>query len=820
MEKWLDDIIPVADVEHDVIISKQGDLSLVFSARLPEIFTLSEDEYENIHQGMIRALKALPAGTIFHKQDWFRKRRYVGNFSKDQSFLQSSGELFFTGRHYLDHDCYFILTQPVKERRQVTSLVNNLLRPHIVAEQTIQPEALQAFENVGAQFIRLVQEAGIALMRLKDADILSDEHRQGLLEQYFSLASSAQELLIKDIGLKDELRVGEDYVKCFTLSDTKLLPATISSSIAYDRYSTDKTTFPISFAAPCGLLLSCDHVYNQIILIKDALSSRQALEKKALRLRSLATYSRENALSHDAVNQYLNECVGEGRIPAAVHCNLLTMAPSREESREQVNMVSAALAQMEIVAKIETIGAPQIYWACIPGNAANMPGNECFDSFIEQGTCFMNWETSAASSLPATGIRFGDRLTGKPIYVDLFNEPVRSGLITNRNMFVCGASGGGKSMSVNHILRTQYDQGAHILMVDIGGSYKGLCALVGGVYFTYEEINPIAFNPFFIPEGEILDTEKKESLKTLLVSLWKQENEHFNRSEYVALSNALQGYYQFLSGDANMFPCFNTFYEYLEDHYTERLREQRVKEKDFDIDNFLYVLKPYYKGGEFDYLLNASSNVDLLHERFIVFELDNIKDHPILFPVVTLVIMELFVSKMRKIPGILKVLAIEEAWKPITKGAMADFMRYIIKTVRKFYGITCIVTQEIDDLLSSPVIKETIINNSDIKILMDMRKFMHKFDQLQSALGMTDKAKTILLSGNRDNEPGRTYRENYIELGGQYMRVVRNELCPEEYYAYTTEAKEKVKVQQYAEKYGSYEEGIKMLVREKIHAFI
>ena len=288
----------------------------------------------------------------------------------------------------------------------------------------------------------------------------------------------------------------------------------------------------------------------------------------------------------------------------------------------------------------------------------------------------------------------------------------------------------------------------------------------------------------------------------------------FNRSEYVALSNALQGYYQLLDQDKTIFPCFNSFYEYLETHYTDLLRNQRVKERDFDIDNFLYVLKPYYKGGEFDYLLNASANLDLLNVRFIVFELDNIKDHPILFPVVTLVIMELFVSKMRKIPSVLKVLGIEEAWKPITKGAMADFMRYIIKTVRKFYGITCIVTQEIDDLISSPIIKETIINNSDIKILMDMRKFMHKFEQLQQVLGMTDKSKTILLSVNRDNEPGKIYRENYIDLGGQRTFVVRNELCPQEYYAYTTEGKEKVKVQEYAAKYGSYQKGIEMLVKD------
>jgi conjugation system TraG family ATPase len=212
-------------------------------------------------------------------------------------------------------------------------------------------------------------------------------------------------------------------------------------------------------------------------------------------------------------------------------------------------------------------------------------------------------------------------------------------------MLVCGTSGGGKSMTVNHILHTLRQQGAHCVTVDIGGSYKGLCELVGGYYFTYTEEDPIRFNPFYIKAGDVLDTEKKESLKALLVSLWKQENEGFNRSEYVALSNALQGYYDHLKSEGGLFPCFNTFYEYLESHYVKVLQSHKVKDKDFDLGNFLYVLRPYYEGGEFDYLLNAKENLDLLDQPFIVIELDNIKDHPILFPVVTLIIMELFISK-------------------------------------------------------------------------------------------------------------------------------------------------------------------------------
>jgi len=340
---------------------------------------------------------------------------------------------------------------------------------------------------------------------------------------------------------------------------------------------------------------------------------------------------------------------------------------------------------------------------------------------------------------------------------------------------------------------------------------------VNGYYFTYSETKPIKFNPFNIVAGDVLDTEKKESIKTLLLALWKKDNETYNRSEYVALSNALQLYFEKLDKVSDLFPCFNTFYEFLRDEFVEVLKEDKVKDKDFDVSNFLYVLRPYYKGGEFDYLLNATENLDLLHQRFIVFELDNIKDHPILFPVVTIIIMEVFISKMRKLKGIRKMILIEEAWKAIAKEGMAEYIKYLFKTVRKFYGEAIVVTQDIEDIISSPVVKQSIINNSDCKILLDQSKYQNKFDQIQELLGLTEKEKALVLSINKANDPAKKYKEVFISLGGMLSKVYRTEVSPEEYLAYTTEEKEKMKVQQAAEMFGGdIEKGIASLTRNQL----
>ncbi len=365
------------------------------------------------------------------------------------------------------------------------------------------------------------------------------------------------------------------------------------------------------------------------------------------------------------------------------------------------------------------------------------------------------------------------------------------------------------------MVRSYYEQGTHIVLVDVGHSYKGLCELVNGYYFTYSETRPIRFNPFYILPGDLLDTEKKESIKTLLLALWKKDNEGFNRSEYVALSNALQLYYAYIM-DKQLFASFNSFYEYLRDHFVQTLKEDKVKEKDFDVANFLYVLRPYYKGGEFDYLLNADQNLDLLNERFIVFELDNIKDHPILFPVVTIIIMEVFISKMRKLKGIRKMILIEEAWKAIAREGMAEYIRYLFKTVRKYYGEAVVVTQEIEDIISSPVVKQAIINNSDCKILLDQSKYQNKFDQIQELLGLTENEKSLVLSVNKANDYNHNYKEVFISLGGILSKVYRTEVSREEYLAYTTEETEKMKVNAYTEKYGSMQKGIAVLAKEEI----
>jgi len=799
---------PILAIEQDCLLTKEADISVGFEVQLPELFTISGEDYEILHSLWHKAIKVLPQYTVIHKQDWFIKEQYEPELQGENlSFLSHSYEKHFNERPFLNHRCYLFITQTTKNRMRAQSNFSSLCKGNFLPKELTNREHATQFLEAVAQLERILNDSNlIKLRQLKTEDYIGTPHKKGLFEQYLSLSTDEKESL-QDICLSaEQMRIGNQRLCVHTLSDTEDLPSKVQADSRYERLSTDKSDCRLSFAAPVGLLLSCNHIYNQYLFLDNSDENLRQFEKSARNMHSLSRYSRSNQINKEWIEQYLNEVHSYGLSSIRAHFNVMAWSDNPQELRSIKNDVGSALASMECKPRHNTIDTATLYWAGIAGNAADFPSEETFYTFIEPALCFFTQETNYQSSSSPFGIKMADRLTGKPIHLDISDEPMKKGIITNRNKFVLGPSGSGKSFFTNHSVRQYYEQGTHIVLVDTGNSYQGVCELIhhktkgkDGIYFTYTEDNPIAFNPFYTDDG-VFDIEKRESIKTLILTLWKRDNEPPTRAEEVALSNAVNLYLQLVKDNPSHTPSFNGFYEYIKNDYRAILQEKQVREKDFDLANFLNVLEPYYKGGEYDYLLNSDKELDLLSKRFIVFEIDAIKDHPILFPVVTIIIMEVFINKMRRLKGIRKMILIEEAWKAIAKEGMAEYIKYLFKTVRKFFGEAVIVTQEVDDIIHSPIVKESIINNSDCKILLDQRKYMNKFDAIQVMLGLTEKEKSQILSINLSNDSRRKYKEVWIGLGGTHSAVYATEVSREEYFAYTTEESEKHQVMELSEK--------------------
>ena len=766
----------------------------------------------------------LPNYSILHKQDIFITEKYEPDIRRDElSFLSRSFERHFNERPYLHHTCYLFLTKTTKERSRQQSNWNTLCRGFLVPKEIRDKETVERFMEAVGQFESIVNDSGLVrLERLTTEEITGTENEPGIIERYLTLSADGTTML-QDMQLNpDGMRIGDKRLCLHTLSDLDYLPGKVRTDGRYERLSTDRSDCRLSYAAPVGVMLPCDHIYNQWIFIDDSNENLSRFEKAAKNMQSLSRYSRSNQINKEWLDEYLNEAHTNGLQSVRCHCNIIAWAENGNELRRVKNDVGSALALMECTPHHNTTDLPALYWAGIPGNEADFPAEETFYTFTGQALCFFTAETCYRNSLSPFGIRMVDRLTGKPVFLDISDLPMKKGVVTNRNKFILGPSGSGKSFFTNHLVRQYWEQGTHILLVDTGNSYKGLCDLIhqktggdDGIYFTYKENDPISFNPFFT-EDYRYDIEKRDSIKTLILTLWKREDEPPRRSEEVALSNAVSLYIEKIKKNRKIKPNFNSFYDFVRKDYRKILADKNVREKDFDVDGFLNVLEPYYKNGEYGYLLNSDKELDLLNKRFIVFELDVVKDNPILFPVVTIIIMETFINKMRRLQGIRKMILIEEAWKAIAKEGMANYIRYLFKTVRKFYGEAVVVTQEVDDIISSPVVKETIINNSDCKILLDQRKYQNKFDQIQNLLGLTDKERSQILSINLANAANRLYKEVWIGLGGTQSAVYATEVSAEEYLCYTTEETEKLELIRLTEKLGgNIELAIKQLAESK-----
>ena len=635
----LESKFPLLSVEHGCIVSKDADITVGFRVELPELYTVTSAEYEAIHATWVKAMKVLPDYCIVHKQDIFIRETYKPDTNReDMSFLSRSFERHFNERPYLNHYCYLFLTKTTKERSRTQSNFSTLCRGFIVPKEIKDKEAVTKFlESVG-QFASILNESGyLGLRQLTDEEITGTDTEAGIIEKYFSL-SQTDTTTLEDITLKaDEMKIGDNYLCLHTLSDVEDLPGEVATDSRYEKLSTDRSDCRLSFAAPIGLLLPCNHIYNQYVFIDDSAANLQKFEKMAKNMHSLSRYSRSNQINKEWINEYLNEAHSFGLSSVRCHCNVMAWSDDREELKRIRNEVGSQLAQMECKPRHNTVDTPTLFWAAIPGNAADFPAEESFYTFIEQAVCFFSQETNYRNSPSPFGIKMVDRLTGKPLHLDISDLPMKKGIITNRNKFVLGPSGSGKSFFMNHLVRQYYEQGTHVVLVDTGNSYQGLCEMINkktkgddGIYFTYTEEKPISFNPFYTDDF-VYDVEKKDSIKTLLLTLWKSEDDKITKTESGELGSAVTAYIDRIKADRSITPNFNTFYEFMRDGYRHELESRAIKvgKDDFNIDNFLTTLRQYYSGGRYDFLLNSRENIDLLGKRFIVFEIDAIKGAPV-----------------------------------------------------------------------------------------------------------------------------------------------------------------------------------------------
>ena len=804
---------PVMNGGDGVILSKRGDVCYGWEVVLPPAFRCNEERYDAIIQALYSAITLLPDYTIVHKQDVYMKKRYVAEDSK--GLLQEAYERHFDGREYLDHRCRVFVT--FSSRRNVRGASSGLLG---MSSGGILPreETLARFAAVAEQFATVVEGCGLMDMRrLTEDDVFGCGDYPGLIQDYLNFTDDGHDVL-SDIQMqRDRVRIGDRYVGCHLIADLDQLPAEVASCRRVASLSTDSSAVNLSFLNEIGQELDCEHIVNHFILKEPLKDIHGELDTRRRQMSSMAGRSAENRMYSEELNEFLEEAATEQRHTVRFHINVLA-GGTAEEFETVKDKVVSAVSRMGVSPVYDIYDVPCQFWASIPGNEAGLSYQEYMTADLKTALC-MGIYDGLEPGVTDGVLKMCDRLRLVPQRFDIQEKALEMGLIENYNVFLLGPSGSGKSFFMNKYLKSCYDAGQHVFLIDVGDSYRALCNIIkeeskgaDGTYYTFEKGKPISFNPFRnVGRFKTADNQALNFIFTLMLTLWKNGNEAMNSASMKLVRDSIMA---FLDGWADSGdPVFNDYYKYVRDEFCISLGEKEIGKEYFDLKDYLISLEQFYEGGVYDYLLNSNDNADILNDRFVVFEIDRIKGDPVTYPVTTLVIMDAFMEKMAS-NGDFKVMCIEEAWKAIMGTQMATYMMELWKTARKHRTSAVVVTQELKDIISSPVIRDTIVENSAVKILLDQTRYVNRFDTLAEHLSLDEDDKAMVLSLNRYHKGLAAGREVYFNLGNRKSFVMRLEVSPEERIAFSSQKRDKVRLAKEVSRTGSYVKAIRNLVKK------
>ncbi|RGF14872.1 helicase HerA domain-containing protein [Phocaeicola massiliensis] len=823
-----------------VYYTKTGEFSATVKIVNPvQKYCADINEYYSFSSLLTSLMSTLGEGYAIHKQDVFVRKGFEAE-GGNKEFLSESYFRYFGGREYTDCITYLTITQENKKSR-LMSYDNKKWQDFQVKLGKVQDQ---------------LRDRGI------DAHYLNKKEAKRFINQYYTQNYTQKNLSHNNYKVTDEyIGIGSQKFKIYSLVDVDciVVPELIKP---YTNIDVNNVTMPVDLMSMLDSIPdSVNVVFNQIIFLPNQRQELSKLAKKKNRHSSLPNPSNEIAV--EDIKKVEELTARENKQLVYCHYNIVITVDNNTDLQKVTNNLENTFSRIGIQISQHSYNQLELFVGSFPGNCYSM--NKEYDRFLtlsDAASCLMYKEKLPKSEDTPLKVYYTDR-QGVPVAIDISGKEGKIKLTDNSNFFCLGPSGSGKSFHMNSVVRQLWEQGTDVVMVDTGNSYEGLCEYVGGKYISYTEEHPITMNPFQINKEE-LNVEKVDFLKNLIMLIWKGNSAIPTKIEELLIEQVIKEYYEAYFVGFNGYNktqiealhkkllidtaterrisdtnedvekriwdkihemearrkalivkelSFNSFFEYSTERIPYICNENKIT--GIDISSYNYSLSEFYRGGSYERTLNENLDSSLFDETFIVFEIDTIKDNKTLFPLVTLIIMDVFIQKMR-IKKNRKVLVIEEAWKAVASPMMAEYIKYLYKTARKFWAMVGVVTQELQDIIGSPIVKEAIINNSDVTILLDQGKFKERFDQIQSVLGLTDiECKKIFTINRLDNKDGRSFFREVFIRRGLASDVYGVEEPRECYMTYTTERAEKEALKLYkSELKCSHQEAIEMYCRD------
>ena len=823
-----------------VLYTKTGEYSAVLKIENPvQKYSADIDSYYDFTHLFTALAQTLGEGYAIHKQDIFVRKQFASEPTDGQEFLSSSYFRYFKGRPYTDSLCYLTITQEAKKSR-LFSFDSKKWRDFLVKIRKVHDQ---------------LRDGGV------QARFLNKAEASEYVDRYFAMNFKDRTVSMTNFKADDEtVSMGDKRCKVYSLVDVDCaaLPSLIRP---YTNIEVNNTEMPVDLVSVVDSIPNAETViYNQVIFLPNQKRELSLLDKKKNRHASIPNPN--NQMAVEDIKRVQEVIARESKQLVYTHFNMVVAVSAGADLQKCTNHLENAFGRMGIHISKRAYNQLELFVGSFPGNCYTL--NEEYDRFLtlsDAAMCLMYKERVLHSEETPLKIYYTDR-QGVPVAIDITGKEGKNKLTDNSNFFCLGPSGSGKSFHINSVVRQLHEQGTDVVMVDTGNSYEGLCEYLGGKYISYTEERPITMNPFRINREEY-NIEKIDFLKNLILMIWKGADSQIPEIEFRIVEQIIIDYYDaYFNGFTrytdeqrevllkNLFAAasrknpnkpprevdemvrkqievlearraalkvselnFNSFFDYSFDRLEQICTENDITTISYS--TYSTMLQPFYKGGAYEKILNENVDSALFDETFIVFEVDAIKENKKLFPIVTLIIMDVFLQKMR-IKKNRKVLVIEEAWKAIASPLMAEYIKFMYKTARKFWASVGVVTQEIQDIIGSEIVKEAIINNSDVVMLLDQSKFKERFDEIRKILGLTEvDCKKIFTINRLENKEGRSFFREVFIRRGTTSGVYGVEEPHECYMTYTTERAEKEALKLYKKELRcSHQEAIEAYCRD------
>ena len=823
-----------------VLYTKTGEYSAVLKIENPvQKYSADIDSYYDFTHLFTALAQTLGEGYAIHKQDIFVRKQFASEPTDGQEFLSSSYFRYFKGRPYTDSLCYLTITQEAKKSR-LFSFDSKKWRDFLVKIRKVHDQ---------------LRDGGV------QARFLNKAEASEYVDRYFAMNFKDRTVSMTNFKADDEtVSMGDKRCKVYSLVDVDC--AALPSQIRpYTNIEVNNTEMPVDLVSVVDSIPNAETVvYNQIIFLPNQKRELSLLDKKKNRHASIPNPN--NQMAVEDIKRVQEVIARESKQLVYTHFNMVVAVSAGADLQKCTNHLENAFGRMGIHISKRAYNQLELFVGSFPGNCYTL--NEEYDRFLtlsDAAMCLMYKERVLHSEETPLKIYYTDR-QGVPVAIDITGKEGKNKLTDNSNFFCLGPSGSGKSFHMNSVVRQLHEQGTDVVMVDTGNSYEGLCEYLGGKYISYTEERPITMNPFRINREEY-NIEKIDFLKNLILMIWKGSDSQIPEIEFRIVEQIIIDYYDaYFNGFTrytdeqrevllkNLFAAasrknpnkpprevdemvrkqievlearraalkvselnFNSFFDYSFDRLEQICTENDITTISYS--TYSTMLQPFYKGGAYEKILNENVDSALFDETFIVFEVDAIKENKKLFPIVTLIIMDVFLQKMR-IKKTRKVLVIEEAWKAIASPLMAEYIKFMYKTARKFWASVGVVTQEIQDIIGSEIVKEAIINNSDVVMLLDQSKFKERFDEIRKILGLTEvDCKKIFTINRLENKDGRSFFREVFIRRGTTSGVYGVEEPHECYMTHTTERAEKEALKLYKKELRcSHQEAIEAYCRD------